>query len=315
MIKIKIINSDILVLFNGNVNFNTNFLIQIMKIFPLLNNKNEGRLLLRYDKSAKLDKMVLAYIYNICTFVKNKYAIPIFLSKDFYYELMGTVTSHTGEEYKQIEFKNNKIVKNKDIEHYRLQGDKQFNKVVDDLITLITKTNMMQNLDKVQLFLKTTIGEIFSNAFIHNDVNEYYYFKYISDNLDSSKYLFVNIIDYGNTIPKNVQCFLDNKLLEEKTYIEWATKNGNTTRIGSGGYGLPTLLNYIEEANGSLTILSGNELFSMNSGIVDYNNQIEGLFPGTAICFKIKLYDFEKLFDYNESENIISTRRISLNDL
>lgn len=313
MIKIKISNSDILVLFNGSVEFDTDFLIQITRIFPLLN--HEGRLLLRYDRSAKLDKMVLAYIYNICTFIKNKYAIPIFLSKDFYYELMGTVTSHTGEEYRQIEFKDNKIPKNKDIEHYRLQGDEQFNKVVDDLITLITKTNMIYNLDKVQLFLKTTIGEIFSNAFIHNDINEYYYFKYISDNLDNSKYLFVNIIDYGNTIPKNVQHFLDDKIIKEKTYIEWATKNGNTTRLGSGGYGLPTLLSYIREANGNLTILSGNELFSMESGIIHYNSQIEGVFPGTAICFKVKLYDFENFFDYNESENIISTRRISLNDL
>lgn len=64
--------------------------------------------------------------------------------------------------------------------------------------------------DNVKLFLKTTIGEIFSNACTHNNIDEYYYFKEITFENDNY-YLTVNFVDYGNIITKNVIVYFNDK--------------------------------------------------------------------------------------------------------
>ena len=80
-------------------------------------------------------------------------------------------------------------------------------------------TNVILDKDNVQSFLKTTIGEVFSNACIHKNINEYYYFKDIIFENDNF-YLIVNVVDYGNTIAKNVESyFRKNKAAISDTYL------------------------------------------------------------------------------------------------
>ena len=117
-----------------------------------------------------------------------------------------------------------------------------------------------------------------------------------------------------------VLCFYLSESLESRDIplnsdIGIQNGNGNTTREGSGGYGLPTLLDYIKKVEGDLTILSGDEIFSLKKGNKDFQEKINSFFPGTAICFKIKLFDLDKLFEYDKKNKTISTRRISLNDI
>lgn len=153
----------------------------------------------------------------------------------------------SGEKYEAQEFKQEVVAE--DIKHYVLHEEDEFNAVVNDLIKFIMDTNMILDKDKVQLFLKTTIGEVFSNACIHNNINEYYYFKDIIFE-DENFYLIVNVVDYGNTITitRNVELYFRNKnKISQDCCIEWAIEAGNTTKEGSGGYGLSTLLDYVKK--------------------------------------------------------------------
>lgn len=315
MIKIIYNNGDTYVLLSGNINFDVEFLSNMAKLMKLLEplKSQYNKVTFRLDESSNIDNLMLAYIYNICTYIKNNMIVKVFMSKSLYYKLSGIISDMSGNEYKTQEFKQVNV--SKDIEHYILHGDNEFNTIVNDLTKLIMDRNIIMDEDNVKLFLKTTIGEIFSNACIHNNINEYYYFKeiiYENDNF----YLTVNIVDYGNTITKNVMTYINNKNMDYQGYcIDWAIKSGNTTRKGSGGYGLPTLLDYIKKVEGDLTILSADEIFSLKKGNKDFQDKINGYFPGTAVCFKIKLYDLDKSFSYDKENDTLSTRRISLNDI
>ena len=315
MIKISYSNGDIYVLVSNNINFNIEFLINMAQLIKLLEPlKNQyNKVTFKLNKASDIDNLVLAYIFNICTYIKNNMKINVFMSKNLYNRLTGTISNKSGNEYKTQEFKQ-EVVSN-DIKHYILHGENEFNIIVNDLTKLIMNTNIIMDEDNVKLFLKTTIGEVFSNACIHNNINEYYYFKEIIHE-NSNFYLIVNIVDYGNTIKRNVLSYCKNKnQIYPKNCIDWAVESGNTTRKGSGGYGLPTLLDYIKKVEGDLTVLSANEIFSLKNGNRDFQDKINGYFPGTAICFKIKLYDLDKSFSYDKKNNTLSTRRINLNDI
>lgn len=315
MIKIIYNNGNVMVILSGHINSDVDFLSNIAKLFDVLKPKNNEyrNLLFKCDESIRIEKLALAYIYNVCSYIKKSVKIKIFMPKNFYYKLTGTVNNMSGEKYKEKEFKQE--VAAKDIQHYVLHGENEFNAVVNDLIKFIMDTNIILNKDKVQLFLKTTIGEVFSNAYTHNNINEYYYFKNIIFE-NNNYYLIVNVVDYGNTITRNVESYFRNKnKIYQSSCIEWAIKAGNTTRDGSGGYGLPTLLDYVKKAEGDLIILSGNEILYMKNGHENFQDKLLGFFPGTAVCFKIKLYDLNNCFTYDEKNNTLFTKRISLNDI
>lgn len=315
VIKIVYNNGDIYVQLSGDVFFGVEFLSSLAKLMrlliPLKNQYN--KVILRLDKFSDIDNLVLAYIYNICTYIKNSLKLKVFMSENLYNKLVGTISGKSGEKYPNQEFKELSV--SKDIEHYILHGDDEFNNIVDDLIQLITDQNIIEDEKNVKLFLKTTIGEVFSNAYTHNNINEYYYFKEITSE-NGNFYLTVNIVDYGNTITKNVIAYFNNQNENyQGYYIDWALQSGNTTRKGSGGYGLPTLLEYIKRVEGDLTILSAGEIFSLKNGALVFQNKIDGYFPGTAVCFKIKLYDLDKYFSYDKENEKLCTGRISLNDI
>lgn len=314
MIKIIYNNGDIMIILSGRINFDINFLSNIAKLFDVLKpvNYKYHNLLFRCDKSTHIEKLALAYIYNVCSYMKKTMKIKIFMSENFYYKLTGIVNNMSGEKYKEQEFKQE--IATEDIKHYILYGEDEINAVVNDLIKFIMDTNVILDKDNVQSFLKTTIGEVFSNACIHNNINEYYYFKDIIFENDNF-YLIVNVVDYGNTIAKNVESYFRKNKISRDCCIEWAIGAGNTTREGSGGYGLPTLLDYVEKAEGDLIILSGNEILHMKNGHKNFQNKLLGFFPGTAVCFKIKLYDLDNCFIYDEKNKTLFTRRISLNDI
>lgn len=194
VIKIVYNNGDIYVQLSGDVFFGVEFLSSLAKLMrlliPLKNQYN--KVILRLDKFSDIDNLVLAYIYNICTYIKNSLKLKVFMSENLYNKLVGTISGKSGEKYPNQEFKELSV--SKDIEHYILHGDDEFNNIVDDLIQLITDQNIIEDEKNVKLFLKTTIGEVFSNAYTHNNINEYYYFKEITSE-NGNFYLTVNIVD------------------------------------------------------------------------------------------------------------------------
>ena len=60
--------------------------------------------------------------------------------------------------------------------------------------------------------------------------------------------MLINVTDYGKTIIHNVRKYQEkycDREMESSECINWALGEGNTTRRGSGGYGLPTLIDYV----------------------------------------------------------------------
>ena len=115
-------------------------------------------------------------------------------------------------------------------------------------------------------------------------------------------FMYVNINDYGRTIVENVNSFLEAHSKPTKTgkdCIEWAIQRGNTTRSGSGGYGLPTLIDYIKEVHGNLFIFSGNAYYRLENGQEGFLSNSDSIFQGTSVTFKIALLDTENVLKFD----------------
>lgn len=116
----------------------------------------------------------------------------------------------------------------------------------------------------------------------------------------------VTIIDYGKTIMENVNEFFHNRsepLKSGRDCIGWTIGSGNTTREGSGGYGLPTLIDYITAARGDLFILSGNAYFRLENGKTEIGENLDALFHGTSVIFKVPLLDTSSALYYDPRLN------------
>lgn len=143
---------------------------------------------------------------------------------------------------------------------YYFHDDKAVNQTVQILVEFIAEKSLM--LQNAKEFLITTIGEIFSNAFNHSE-QKTVFFMYDIEWHGKECFLVINITDFGKTIISNVKNYQLEKYvknLESKECIEWAMKQGNTTRKGSGGYGLSTLVDYVQKIRGELLIFSGNSM-------------------------------------------------------
>ena len=154
MIKMSYNNGDIYVQLSGNIIFDIDFLSNISKLFDiikLLNNKS-NKITFKCVKSSNIEKIVLAYINNICLYIKKNMNIKIFMSKNLYYKITGIVNNLSGEDYTMQEFKQE--VASNDITHYTLHGESEFNLVVDNLTKFIMDTNVILDKDNVQLFFK-----------------------------------------------------------------------------------------------------------------------------------------------------------------
>ena len=138
---------------------------------------------------------------------------------------------------------------------------------------------------------------------------------YDIEKVDKDYFLCVTVIDYGNTIVHNVRNYLEeekNTAISSEECIGWAIINGHTTRKGSGGYGLPTLINYIERAKGELIILSGEAYYRLKTQKAEID-QLKGFFAGTSVTFRIKLFETGNIIWYDkDKEKLIS---ISLESL
>ena len=88
--------------------------------------------------------------------------------------------------------------------------------------------------------------------------------------------------------------------------IRWAVEIGNTTRLGSGGYGLPTLIDYVRNIKGELLIFSGNGIYALKEKKQNMLNS-NGNFYGTSISMKIPLFDTSQVIIFDETKNKIGS--------
>lgn len=293
--------------------FNCAFLDDVTELMYRCRSEKEKveMLIITCSSNVDYDKMSKAYLLNVIRFlmayIKAKW------NKNLRDQIQNVVDKQDGARFKEIDILN--AVTNKSLIYYDFHGDKDVERPVNEMAKILVNKNLTINSETVKEFLSTTIGEIFSNSINHSDQNEVFFmYDIIFDGHEF--YLCVNIVDYGTTIISNVSQFFakeKDKEIENKECIKWAIKSGNTTRKGSGGYGLPTLISYIYNTNGELYIFSGDVYYSLcntKETIMD----AKGAFDGTSVTFKVKLYDTSRKIEYNkQKEQLVAT--ISLDSI
>ena len=292
------------------IKYNSKFLDSVAELMRKTVNSECNEIFLSC-KSSNIDfnKMGAAYLYNTLLFLAKKKTIYVnkVLSQLFHEQ----VTRKDGSEFQKIDLQNSLKPEQ---QCYCFKDDKAVNRTVEILVDFITENNLVLRLEDAKEFLITTIGEIFSNAFNHSDENKVH-FMYDIEIQEDKIFLIINITDYGKTIVGNVQEFqkkLYNKKFSPTESLVWAMQNGHTTREGSGGYGLPTLVKYVKEINGELLIFSDSCMYTLE-GAAENILESKGSFIGTCVSMKIPLYDTTKVLVCDKKSNHI--RSINLDQI
>ncbi len=133
--------------------------------------------------------------------------------------------------------------------------------------------------------LRLNLEEVFQNARIHGEskcifVCGQYFYK-----TQSVKFTIVNL---GKTIPENVWQKLKTFISPEKC-IDWATKEGNSTKVDtSGGIGLFQLSEFLKENEGKLQIISSLGFWQQDRGFIE-KNCLEHPFLGTIVNIDVRI--------------------------
>lgn len=141
--------------------------------------------------------------------------------------------------------------------------------------------------------LRKNIMEIFSNAWEHGECRHVFACGQV---YPQKRKLLFTIVDLGVTIPKNVSKHYKRQIPGIKA-IKWAIQQGNTTAIISDddyrGTGLSDLLEFANQNNGNVQIISGDGFWEINS---KNNNNFLKDFPGTIVNIIINTRD-NKIYD------------------
>lgn len=297
-------DSKIFVTIPEKIKYNFKFLNGITELMEKsMNSKCDKVYLSCSSSSIDFNKMGAAYLYNTLIFLA-KWKV-VYVDRELSQLLHEQVTHTDGSKFQKIDLQNSLKPEQ---QCYCFKDDKAVNKTVQILVNFITENNLVLELEDAKEFLITTIGEIFSNAFNHSDENKVY-FMYDIEVHEGRVFLVINITDYGKTIIGNVQEYqkkVYKKELSPKESIVWAMQNGHTTRVGSGGYGLPTLVDYVKEINGELLIFSDSCMYALK-GTIENILDSKGIFIGTSVSMKIPLYDTTKVLVCDKKSNHITS--------
>ena len=282
--------------------FNFEFLKETSKMLFRINQFSFDEVVFLGKSNAKYDKLSKAYLFNLMANINERKRI--LWDRHLRLAIGTTVHYKKGEDYLPINDMVDKIA-SEELNIYRFYGDVGIEKPIEELTRIMVDMNLAIEPERVKEFLSTTIGEIFSNSTNHSKKQELF-FMFDIVNIDGVFLLCVNIVDFGTTIVESVREFLlrTQKIhISGKDCIEWAIKSGNTTRNGAGGYGLPTLIEYIRTVNGELSIFSGNAYFELEKGNIEVQEMTEAFFNGTSVTFKVALFDTNSFLKYDPKED------------
>lgn len=271
------------------------------------NKQNIDTIYVSCKETASYDKMSKGYLLNILYYL-NTLVGTVKWNSALSRKITSTVERQDGEKFKKIEIFQ-EVQKNTQ-SYYVFHGDKNVQKPVDEITRLLIEKNITLDEDEIREFLSTTIGEIFSNAINHSHEEEIF-FMFDIHYEKGDFYLWVNVIDYGKTIITNVKNYFKQDDKSHASCMNWAIQSGNTTRKGSGGYGLPMLISYIKEVKGILYILSADIIYQLEEK--ECIRLAKGYFYGTSITFKIKLYNENTIIKYDKENETVTS--ISLDSI
>lgn len=131
--------------------------------------------------------------------------------------------------------------------------------------------------------------EIFTNVELHAKSKSFYVCgQYFADD----NMLKFTMVDRGRGFLPAIKSKTKGEIKSAYDAIKWALKRSNTTKQDApGGLGLPTLIDYFENSNGSMQIITGNVFWSSENDVktVNYQN-----FVNPCVGTMINL-----LFSYN----------------
>lgn len=290
--------SDLQVNLPKRLNFDLDFLLETHKLIKDSTRiKSDGKLIIHCREDVDYHQMCKLYLVNVLSFL-NKNRVKVFINNNFKKQIREFVHQRAGTEYSRdlsVEF----LIRKDNLDYYRFEGKNSIDKPVESIASLLVEKSLSINKTDLKNFLNTTIGEVFSNSINHSNNEEVFLLHTIGWEKDKT-YLYVSVIDYGKTIVSNVREFL-NKSIDGKECIEWAIKYGNTTRSGSGGYGLPTLIKYIAEVKGDLIIFSGDSFYVMQNGCEEMiRSSGNHFFDGTSVVLKVEIFNTSQIVTCND---------------
>ncbi|MDD3168591.1 MAG: hypothetical protein PHC91_03885 [Eubacteriales bacterium] len=297
------------------LNFSIEFINELTYVFKLVMNKDFKNVLFSCDANCEFDKLCLAYLDNTIKYVsKTK---RVFWNYELQNLILNTVVRKRSNDFQEIVLAT--TIKNHDIPMYVFDGYDDVSQTVNKIVDILIDQNIAINKNQIKEFLSTTIGEIFSNAINHsNQKNFFFAYDLIYSKEEEDFYLVSNVIDYGTTLVKNVKLYFEkqkNKSISSQECFYWAIEEGNTTRDGSGGFGLSTFISYLKAVNGEMMIFSGDASCTLQKNKAIEVQQSKGNYPGTSVTFKVKLFDVSKCLLCSEKESKISFKSVSLEDI
>lgn len=311
-------NGNVIVTLPNKLMFNAKFMLEMNKlIYKATKIPNITRVTVRCSENIDYDGMSQSYLINVLSYLNQLPNKSIYINSNFKNLIREKVQQKQGDKYEK-EFDIGKLAKSKDLEYYVFEGKENTDKPIEHIAGLLTVYSFSINRNALNNFLNTTIGEIFSNSNNHSEREEVF-FSCMVKRIEDDVYLYVSIIDYGTTILTNVRNYhkdgkKDIRFMPGDMCIYWAVQPYNTTRAGSGGHGLPMLIEYIKAAKADLMICSGESFCMISNGEKEsYENLDGGTFCGTSIAFRVKLNDPNLLLYFNKDANKIDS--INLSDI
>lgn len=132
-----------------------------------------------------------------------------------------------------------------------------------------------------------SIYEMFVNAQIHSQTKFIYTCGQFFPNKHS---IWFSITDLGVGFKHNINVRFGVELTSTQA-IEWAVKNGHTTKTTiTGGIGLALLKEFISNNGGTMQIVSGDGFYSYTAS-GECNTTLDFEFPGTIITMEFKTND------------------------
>ena len=282
------------------ITFDRTFLDDIVGLFDAVVTRKDCTQVLiscKDEKAPNYDKLVLAYLYcSIGHLAKSVKDVKILWHKNLSQRVISTVHPTHGKFVSTEKIED--LIKSPNLNIYYFDSDKDVEMALHEISNFMVSYNLSANPDVLKEYFTTVIGEIVSNSYNHS-AQERVFLMYDVLYEENSFTLCVNIIDYGKTIIENVHDYFlrkrVSKNIDPKEALSWAIQKGNTTREGSEGYGLPTLIEYLQKVNGELCIFSGNAYYMLKSDGFQITDMSRGYLSGTNVTFKIKLFNFDKM--------------------
>ena len=300
------------------ITFDRTFLDDIVGLFDAVVTRKDCTQVLISCKDEKVpnyDKLVLAYLYcSIGHLAKSVKGVKILWHRNLSQRVISTVHPTHGKFVSTEKIED--LIKSPNLNIYYFDSDKDVEMALHEISNFMVSYNLSANPDVLKEYFTTVIGEIVSNSYNHSE-QERVFLMYDVLYEENSFTFCVNIIDYGKTIIENVHDYFlrknVSKNMDSKEALNWAIQKGNTTRVGSGGYGLPTLIEYLQKVNGELCIFSGNAYYMLKSDGSQITDMSRGYLSGTNVTFKIKLFNFDKMVFFDPTGESIEA--ISLDQL